>query len=86
MLRSRFVEKTEWRGGGVYHLVQGRKLTCDHDPHELWNIAGGRHKIINFFLKFYLHFLEENMARKGVIEIFVEFLFVYMLIHHGISI
>jgi len=30
--------------------------------------------------------LEENMARKGVIETFVEFLFVYMLIHHGISI
>jgi len=64
----------------------GLKLISDHDPHELWNIAGGRHKIISFFLKFYLHFLEENMARKGVIEIFVEFLFVYMLIHHGISI
>jgi len=57
-----FVEKIEWRVGGVYHLVQGRKLISDHDPHELWNTAGGRHKIISFFLEFYLDLPKENKA------------------------
>ena len=29
-------------------------------PHELWNIAGGQQKLLNFILKFYLSRPKEN--------------------------
>jgi len=34
---------------------------CYHGPHdELWNIAGGPQKLINFILKLYFYLTKEN--------------------------
>jgi len=33
-------------------------------PHELWNIAGGPQKLINFNILFYLYLPKENKERK----------------------
>ena len=49
-------------------LIRGVEPICHHGPHELWNIARGQQKLINFILKFYLYLPKEIRGKSHVKE------------------